>query len=171
MPLLKLMLILEREDWGLARRLCMGTRNIYVFLQISKNIEGLFTLVKFVYPWSAVLIQNMLLVLLRMRPIFENWGWGRRERLFLGLGMCCFRFPTVLKAFSHWLHFFIPDQHVLRICCWCCWGWFWKEKIEDEGGDRGCVSGLNICLPNPTMMDRQECHSWENGMGTHLTQS
>ena len=77
MPLLKLMLILEREDWGLARRLCMGTRNIYVFLQISKNIEGLFTLVKFVYPWSAVLIQNMLLVLLRMRPIF--WKLRMRE--------------------------------------------------------------------------------------------
>ena len=30
------------------------------------------------------------------------------------------------------------------------------EKMEDEGGDSARVSGLNICLPNPTMMDRQQ---------------
>ena len=29
-------------------------------------------------------------------------------------------------------------------------------KMEDEGGDSARVSGLNICLPNPTMMDRQQ---------------
>ena len=28
--------------------------------------------------------------------------------------------------------------------------------MEDEGGDSARVSGLNICLPNPTMMDRQQ---------------
>ena len=37
------------------------------------------------------------------------------------------------------------------------------EKMEDEGGDSARVSGLNICLPNPTMMDRQQARVSNSG--------
>ena len=88
-------------------------------------------------------------------------NWSSKEHLE---GTSAWYFDALIS--SRWEGDQLSTPVVCLLCCRRCWdwGWFWKEKIEDEGGGRGCVSGLNICLPNPTMMDRQDWQSWENGM-------
>ena len=76
----------KKVDWGWGQRLFSGTVTGNVFPQISNSIEGLLTLVTFLYPSSTYLLRmlNMLLMLLRLILEREDWGWGRRQRLCIG---------------------------------------------------------------------------------------
>ena len=146
-----------------------GTGNGHVFPQISNSIEGFLTFVTFLYPSSAYLLRICC------------WccsGWFLKEKIedevcVLGIGMMCVSYNFQ----QNWRTFHISYKSLSlishRICCWCCWGWFWKEKIEDEGGETEVVyrDWISAFLIPPWWICRRDCQSWENMTGIHLSQS